>query len=231
VTLLLVLSPKSNPGREVWPIVHDASGGYNKTGLLLAVLAIYERATRSQETVELETKESKIQTSPSQWSVYKAALSLGGLLYALHAHLGDSGTIISWTWTGYPIKGPFAGVHNPLVLLAMALGLVVSSSHRIAPVKFTPTYIAFGATSLFNFYAYRDRTGFTGGLGYAVFLCSFIAPVISNAAACTGPSGSQVGKVLGTAWLVYILLALADVWTVAYAFVPGGVYLRERTDL
>jgi hypothetical protein len=31
--------------------------------------------------------------------------------------------------------------------------------------------------------------------------------------------------------IVYIVLTLGSVWVVAYNFVPGGEYTRERTDV
>ena len=40
-----------------------------------------------------------------------------------------------------------------------------------------------------------------------------------------------VGRTYFTAFLVTVVLYLANVWTVAYAFVPDGELLRERTDL
>lgn len=42
---------------------------------------------------------------------------------------------------------------------------------------------------------------------------------------------SSVTKTYTAAFITVILLYLADVWTVAYAFVPGGDLLRERTDM
>jgi uncharacterized membrane protein YuzA (DUF378 family) len=38
-------------------------------------------------------------------------------------------------------------------------------------------------------------------------------------------------QVYFVAMLTYCILGLASVWTVAYAFVPGGKYLRERSDI
>jgi hypothetical protein len=211
--------------------VNFASGGHNKLGLLLAVLAVTEKVNRRNRTPGSGQKQSKMEISVPNASAWPAALSLGALLYALHAHLGDSGTLISWSWTGYPVKGPIAGFHNPLVFLAMACGFLLSSFPVVSPVMTSPAYVSFGATSLYCMYNYRDWPGFFGGLGYTVFLCSIVPTAVLNAASCIGPSKNHMGKVFGSAGLVYALFVFADVWTVAYAFVPGGVYLRERTDL
>jgi hypothetical protein len=43
-------------------------------------------------------------------------------------------------------------------------------------------------------------------------------------------SACPPGRTLALANLVYIALCLFLVWTVAYNFVPGGVYTREHTD-
>ena len=44
---------------------------------------------------------------------------------------------------------------------------------------------------------------------------------------CTASGGPAI---LGAAALVYVAEVLFSVWTVAYNFVPGGVYTREHTD-
>ncbi|KAF8962704.1 Frag1/DRAM/Sfk1 family-domain-containing protein [Flammula alnicola] len=81
--------------------------------------------------------------------------------------------------------------------------------------------------------------GYGGGLGVAVFLMSVLPLGFERAAeAAVGSGGGggggkelRVAKVYTTALGVYCVLNLASIFTVAYAFVPGGVYLRERTDL
>jgi hypothetical protein len=54
-----------------------------------------------------------------------------------------------------------------------------------------------------------------------------ITPLFLQAASWT----NAPGRLFGNAFLIYDVLVLAHVWVVAYAFVPGGPYLRERTDL
>jgi endonuclease/exonuclease/phosphatase family metal-dependent hydrolase len=67
--------------------------------------------------------------------------------------------------------------------------------------------------------------GFYGGLALAVYLMA-IAPVLISCATRYTP-----GRTFGLAFLVYNVVVLGHVWVVAYAFVPGGPLLRERTDL
>jgi phosphotransferase system glucose/maltose/N-acetylglucosamine-specific IIC component len=89
-----------------------------------------------------------------------------------------------------------------------------------------------GAISTYVLYTQKDWMGYIGGLIFATFWMSIIPLVLHNAT--TGfdtETRSGTAKTYTGAFFILILLLLANVWTVAYAFVPGGVYLRERTDL
>lgn len=50
-------------------------------------------------------------------------------------------------------------------------------------------------------------------------------PVVANQVSACSPA-----RTLALANLIYIAEVLFFVWTVAYNFVPGGVYTREHTD-
>lgn len=94
------------------------------------------------------------------------------------------------------------------------------------PLLANPLWFVFGSACSYVMYTYRNWSGYLGGLGLAIFVMGSLPLILHNAS-----STRAVFKTSFTAMLVYCLLALANVWTVAYAFVPGGVYLRERTDL
>ncbi|KFX86338.1 hypothetical protein V490_09118, partial [Pseudogymnoascus sp. VKM F-3557] len=71
----------------------------------------------------------------------------------------------------------------------------------------------------------RDNwTGYSGALVLTVYLLAFSVPMI-GAAAKRSPA-----TVFGLGFLVYNFVVLFHVWVVAYAFVPGGPLVRERTD-
>lgn len=162
-----------------------------------------------------------------------SAIPLGSLIFSLHCLLSDSSTIIAWSWTGFvdrKPRGPQPNLHGSITLIAQSLGLLVAIllASRKSNIVTHPLWFIYGACSSFVMYCYRDWLGYTGGLNLAVFLMSIIPQILEGAASA---SAGRVAKTYFTAWLVTCLLDLADVWTVAYAFVPGGVFLRERTNV
>jgi hypothetical protein len=72
---------------------------------------------------------------------------------------------------------------------------------------------------------FEDWLGFIGVLGMATFLSMLARPITQIAL-----EGSPFKVLLG-AWLVADVLAFLQVLTAAYAFVPGGMIMREKTSL
>ncbi|GJJ08552.1 hypothetical protein Clacol_002770 [Clathrus columnatus] len=215
----------------VWSIADSSSGGWNKTGIFLGLLAAWNYATREGRKNHLQnSSEKSVQTHGQRLrgSWILASVGLGGLLFSLQCFLSDADTMVVYSWTGYPVKGPVpGGVHAYLTLIAMSLGVFISLSSYESIVK-NPLWIIVGPVSAFFMYRERDWKSYYGGLSMAVFLCS-LSPIIIQNASIYGKSAPS--KVYGTAWLTYCVLILANVWTVAYAFVPAGWILRERTDM
>ncbi|KAI0926280.1 hypothetical protein AcW1_008492 [Taiwanofungus camphoratus] len=221
----------------VWPIVNEQSGGYNKTGIALACFAIYNFATRSSNSLirmppstQAKTK-AEVGEKEASDSWLPIGFAFGTLMFTLHNMLADPSTLIAWSWTGYPIRGPMPHLHGSLTHIAQAVGLclpiiLTGIFANGARLLLHPLWFAYGGASAYVVYAYKDWLGYTGGLNFAVFLMSILPPVLQRVTA-TG----QVAKTLCIAWLVVSLLYVVSTFTVAYAFVPGGEYLRERTDL
>ncbi|KAG0708082.1 Frag1/DRAM/Sfk1 family-domain-containing protein [Suillus ampliporus] len=217
----------------VWPMLNEESGGYNKTGIFLALCALYELATRPSVVPETEKQErhtsnSKDNSKISSHGWLAASIALGSMMFTLHCFFIDPSTIIAWSWTGYKDgqpKGPLPHLHGSLTLIAQAVGLAMST---VLPACWLscPLWFSYGCASAFVMYRFRDWTGFVGGLNLAVFVMSMLPTIIQKSA-----QHNKAGRTYFTAFFITILFYLADVWTVAYAFVPGGVYLRERSDL
>ncbi|KAL5503883.1 CWH43 [Sanghuangporus vaninii] len=234
--ILSSLSKHANHSNNpLWPMVDERNGGYNKTGIFLAALAILHLALRddssqTQTDTNAEQKqdvdrETRLRASTKSW--FPGSLALGSLIFSLHCFLTDPSTLIAWSWTGYPIKGPLPHLHGTLTHIAQSVGLLLvllePSANRVLT---SPLWFFCGTISAYVLYNYKDWFGYYGGLGFAVFLMSIIPQTLQKAA-----SSPFIGRTYFTAFLVTVLLYLANVWTVAYAFVPAGHLLRERTDL
>jgi len=189
-------------------------------------------------------------------SLLTTSLPLGSLIFSLHNFLADPSTLVAASWTGYENgkpRGPLPHVHGPLTMVVLCLGVALGVSaggsrrgdagYRVRKVLESSAWWALGCAGAYGVYIKRNWEGYGAGLVLAFVLAS-IAPLVwenvADAARGGGESDASdeederraaaVGKVYASAMLVYVLLNLASVFTVAYAFVPGGWVFRERTD-
>ena len=200
----------------LWPVVLPQNGGWHKTGLALAVVAIL-RSTRMPPYVIDAPSPGLKQGSP-----YLAGLGLAGLFFGMHMLLSDSSTMISWVWEGYPVRGPLAVPHGIYTITAMGTGLVFGLFYP----RLVRTWTAFGIGSVGAaiFTTSGNWFGFYGALVFATYLMGML-PILISSAVNHGPAST-----FGLGFLMYNFLVLFSVWVVAYAFVPGGPLVREHTD-
>ncbi|RFU30865.1 hypothetical protein B7463_g5490, partial [Scytalidium lignicola] len=204
----------SNP---IWPITHAENGGWNTTGLILAILAVL----RSTRRTPMTRTDRSIQAS-KQGSPVLAGLGLGGLFFGLHSLLSDSSTMILWVWEGFPVRGPIAAPHGAWTIAAMGAGLVFGLFGQ--GIARSWTFYGIGCVGAAMLTLYSHWFGFYGALIIASYLMAVATPLISSATQ-KNPATS-----FGLGFLVYNFVVLFHVWVVAYAFVPGGPLVREHTD-
>ena len=197
----------------IWPIMHAENGGWNATGLGLALLAVL-RFTRRSPAHSWDGKQSG-------WS-FLSALGLGGLLFALHSLLSDTSTMILWVWDGYPIRGPVSNVHAWYTIAAMTGGLIIGVFRPGAVTTWTAYGVGCIGAAVLTLY--QEWFGYYGALALTVYLTAISVPLIGTAAK------KSPGLTFGLGFLIYNFLVLFHVWVVAYAFVPGGPLVREHTD-
>ncbi|KAI2606778.1 Frag1/DRAM/Sfk1 family-domain-containing protein [Hypoxylon sp. NC1633] len=200
----------------IWPIMHAENGGYNGTGLALAVLAALRFTRKAPLHTEAVTDENRYGSS------ILAALGLGGLFFGMHSLLSDTSTMIMWGWEGYPVRGPLSAPHGWFTLAAMTAGLLTG----ICQPKLVSTWIVYGVGSLGAavLTLYPNWFGYLGALTTAFYLMAIASPLLT-AAAKRNPATT-----FGFGFLAYNVMVLFHVWVVAYAFVPGGPLVREHTD-
>ncbi|VBB80665.1 Putative protein of unknown function [Podospora comata] len=199
----------------IWPIMHAENGGWNATGLFLAILAAL-RFTRRGPHQGGNTTEKKSGSS------VLSAIGIGGLFFGLHSLLSDTSTMILWVWDGYPIRGPVSNVHGWYTIAAMTAGILIG----VLRPGFATSWTAYGLGCIGAAYLtlYEQWRGYYGGLTLAAYLMAIAVPMIGNAAK------KSPAATFGLGFLIYNFLVLFHVWVVAYAFVPGGPLVREHTD-
>lgn len=218
----------------VWPILNSKTGGLNKIGFLIGLFSSYytnlpnfenlinsNEKNQSQNQIQNKDKKNHQIKNCKDW--WFTVLGFGSLLFSCLAMLTDSSTIILWTWSGYPINGPVPVPHGAITFTVMCLG-IYSSLYNLSFIK-NVTFL--GIIGSILLYSFEGWIGFIGGMFYSFWLC-YISPIyfkkISN-------YFENIESVMFSSILVMIILTLMHVWVVAYAFVPGGPILRERTDI
>ncbi len=208
----------NHTNNPIWPIVNEANGGWNKTGILLLLLAVgrsWQRANSSESAGRQSGERPK-------GSSTLAGLGLAGAIFGLHSLLSDSSTMILWVWDGYPVRGPLAVPHGAWTIFAMGAGLVFGLFYPNLARSWTAFGVgSVGAAILTTFHHWF---GYYGALVLTIYLMA-VTPVLITNAVRFAP-----GRTFFTAFFVYNIMVLFHVWVVAYAFVPGGPLVRERTD-
>ncbi|KAL2415836.1 Protein CWH43 [Exophiala dermatitidis] len=207
----------NHTNNPVWPILHSGIGGWNKTGLLLGILAIW-RSTRPIST----SGGDYVAPNARKGSGLLAGVGFGGLVFAMHSLLSDSSTMILWVWEGYPVRGPLAVPHGAVTIFVMSAGLFLG----VAVPRFFGSWTAYGLGALGATFLtlYGNWKGYYGALVLAFYIMG-VAPVLISSAVEHNPA-----LTFGLGFFVYNLMVLFHVWVVAYAFVPGGPLVREHTD-
>lgn len=216
----------------IWPIMNRKTGGWNAIGIILAIVASIEllvrdmtnRATSAsssspEQELANNTGAGSVGGRSSSWLM--ASFGFGSVLFALHSMYTDSSTIMRWTVDGYPNYGPEPIPWGIVTIAALGLGLLISPMRRLTT---SLAWYAVGCAACSVFYGFPAWHGYYGGLVLGFYLMS-IMPATMRAITTHPPF-----KTLLTGFMVYNVLCLAHVWVVAYAFVPGGVYARERTN-
>ena len=201
----------------MWPIMNEANGGWNKTGILFLLLAVGRAFQGSSKGFDMPPTQEK----PKGFSIF-AAFGLAGLFFGLHSMLSDSSTMILWVWEGYPVRGPLAVPHGAWTILAMGIGLLFGLFYPNLARSWTAFGIgSVGAAIVTSF---SNWFGYYGALTLAVYLTAVAPPLISNA------TRFPPGRTFFLGYFFYNFMVLFHVWVVAYAFVPGGPLVREHTD-
>ncbi|KAJ5103712.1 hypothetical protein N7532_004241 [Penicillium argentinense] len=201
----------------LWPIMHAENGGWNKIGLILAIVAVL-RSHRATFT----SGGDYLPTSGKKGSSILAGIGFGGLMFAIVSLLTDSSTMISWVWDGYPVRGPIAVPHGAVTIFVMGAGLVYGVFYPAVAGSWTAYGLGSVGAALLTYY--HHWTGYYGALAFAFYVMA-ATPVLITSCVRHSPATT-----FGIGFLLYVFLLLFHVWVVAYAFVPGGPLVREHTD-
>ncbi|KKZ65391.1 hypothetical protein EMCG_08771 [[Emmonsia] crescens] len=207
----------AHTNNPIWPIMHPGNGGWNKTAFVLAVFSVLRSTRRVTTSGDYFPTAGKKKGCP-----LLAAAGLGGLFFAMHSLLSDSSTMILWVWEGFPIRGPIAVPHGAYTIIAMGAGLLLGVFYP----RLSGSWTAFGIGSIGAavLTSYSHWFGYYGALTLTIYVMS-VTPVLITSAVRHSPATT-----FGLGFLVYNLMVLFHVWVVAYAFVPGGPFVREHTD-
>lgn len=201
-----------------WPVMHEANGGYNNVGIFLGLFA-------ALSTPSSLPKGPTVSTARSGGSIILGALGFGGYFFFVQLLLTDSSTLITWAWEGYPIRGPTPITGALINFAAISLGILASIKFHSNAFSGVFYNVIVGGGSVGVLYLYKNWLGYAGSTVFSFYLAS-LGPLIWQSIIGYNPSIFFTFSLL-----INIVISLASIWIVAYAFVPGGYLLRERTDI
>ncbi|KAK6188594.1 hypothetical protein SNE40_004739 [Patella caerulea] len=149
------------------------------------------------------------------------SLGMGSLLFCTHWCFGEVSIITRWVVKGYPDAGPGPVPWGAPVLVALLVGVFLSDYPGISG---SYLWWLVGSGAFAGLYYLPTWQGYGAGLVLGVYILTIWPRLIHSFSKC--PPARSAFVTMAT----YICQVLFSVWTVAYNFVPGGVYTREATN-
>uniref|UniRef100_A0A4W3ILB2 PGAP2-interacting protein n=1 Tax=Callorhinchus milii TaxID=7868 RepID=A0A4W3ILB2_CALMI len=203
------------------PVWHYTA--FNAAILSLGVIVTLDRLHSDFQKYPLETegRTSRERKACFRWTIPAAAY--GSLLFLTHWIFGEVSLVSRWAVSGHPRSGPDPNPCGGIILLALAIGMMLSFWPNIINKI---SFWLIGVASAIGIFCLRREEAFVSGTMLSIYTMSLWPHMVERMIGSGHP-----GKVLGTAMLVYVLEMLATVWCTAYNFVPGGVIAREKTGV
>lgn len=202
----------------IWPVMNKDNGGYNDIGIFIGLLGAFFTPSLTSSVITTSAKRTG-------GSIFLSALGFGGYVFAIQSYLSDSSTLALWAWEGYPVRGPTPVTGALIHFGAFIVGILVSIKVHPNSLSGAVYNLFIGGGSALTLYLFKGWLGYVGASLYTFYLAS-ITPIIFQSIVGYNPS-----LVFFVGFFVDICICLSSIWIVAYAFVPGGFLLRERTDI
>ncbi|OQV12525.1 PGAP2-interacting protein [Hypsibius exemplaris] len=160
--------------------------------------------------------------SPGMLGQAASGVTLGSILYLSHWVFGELGVLSRWSVKGYPTTGPTPFLSAPFVLFALIAGTFFAA--HFSRLSASPLTWIIGTVAFFATYFLDAWPGFVCGLLLAVYSSVLWVNMMERVVV------GHPAVVITLSMLTYLAEIFFHVWTVAYNFVPGGVYTREHSD-
>lgn len=218
--LSVILKMGFYSNNPLWPIMNESNGGWNKTGLLFSiVIALITPYTNCCHYMNIADT-----TSPRNIkSKLMISMGFGSLIFAIHQLMTDASTIIYWSWNGWDINTlnllpwPYGALTCLTMLLAVFATIKLNYNFSLISGYFILATFILGDRKFVGWTKY-----FFGGLPYITII------VLLTPRYFIEMNSLKSYWCYLLSFTVYIILTLAHVWVVAYAFVPYGWILREK---
>ncbi|XP_064637342.1 PGAP2-interacting protein-like isoform X2 [Lineus longissimus] len=188
----------------------------NNVVIAIGLIATIDKIASGDDTV-MEEKPIVITRKPS-WLL--TSLGFGSLIYLTHMCFAEVSIITRWAVSSYPDTGPLPYPWGAVVFVSLVIGI------SIVPSSFGGSAIWWlvGTLAFFSMYYFNTWTSFAAGNILAIYTMSIWPEMMDRVSHCPPI------RTIALSFVFYLAEIFLMVWTVAYNFVPGGVYTRERTD-
>ena len=203
-----------------WPLMIGSGDGWVSFGFWTSIVVLSLRGILQFLRVGNTPKSIQL---PSVSSL-PAGVGLGALLFFVNELVIEPSTISHWTVRGHPDIGPFSlGWHILPILLAIGCTTVPTSASLPRWVE-----LIFGVISsiLFCELAANDYSY----CGYSAGFCLIALALSRWPHIWQKLSRAPPGRSIFIGIMTYLILGVGQIYTVAFAFVPFGWYLREKSS-